>query len=575
MLTLRSTWAPQPTTERIRRTPLSYDATNDRIAYASGKIVVIRSVKEPNSSSTLYTEHVYPVSSVAFAPSGHYIATGDTSGQVRIWNTTGDNVTTKGPFAATSGSINAIAWDHESKRIMAVGDGKERFGHAFSWDMGTSIGEIGGHSSKINGVAIRPCRPLRAATVGEDTKLVFYTGVPFKFLKTVNKHTSPISDVAYSPDGSLFATAGCDRKVGLYDGISGEFKCWLNAGHDASVLAIAWKGNDKVVSAAVDCTVRVTDVNENKCVRVYELPKKPENHQTGVVVTPENVISVSHEGTLYYWGDDSKPSRSIEGPQRCVTALVTSLEKHHVYSATLDGKVFEWTNGLAHCLPYRHDGPVLRFVQLHDALQSVGWDKTVRSIIGKTSVTLAYQPVDVAAADSQVVAVSEDALEIGGKVKSLDGQGYAVDYAKGIAAVGVGMKVILVDSEMRTIGELGPARSHVSSVKFSPCGQMVAVGDGSGKIVLYNVEKREIITSRWAFHTSRVTSMAWHRDGDHIATGATDSNIYVYSVRTPSKNLKKLAAHKDGVTNVAWQGDTLVSSGSYGEICIWDVILQS
>lgn len=66
---------------------------------------------------------------------------------------------------------NDLAWDGESKRIIAVGDGKEksvqpftsdvgairqsqnlfvlvetRFGHAFLVDMGSSTGEILGHS---------------------------------------------------------------------------------------------------------------------------------------------------------------------------------------------------------------------------------------------------------------------------------------------------------------------------------------------------------------------------------------------------------------------------------------------
>jgi len=41
-----------------------------------------------------------------------------------------------------SGRINDIAWDGESQRIIAVGDGKERFGHAFSFDSGNTVGEV-------------------------------------------------------------------------------------------------------------------------------------------------------------------------------------------------------------------------------------------------------------------------------------------------------------------------------------------------------------------------------------------------------------------------------------------------
>ena len=84
-----------------------------------------------------------------------------------------------------SGPIRSIAWDADNSRIIAVGQGKEKFGHAFSWDSGNSIGDIQGHSSPINAVDIKPQRPYRAATVGDDHALVFFTGPPFKFDKSL------------------------------------------------------------------------------------------------------------------------------------------------------------------------------------------------------------------------------------------------------------------------------------------------------------------------------------------------------------------------------------------------------
>jgi hypothetical protein len=41
-----------------------------------------------------------------------------------------------------SGRINDLAWDGESQRIIAVGDGKERYGHAFTYDSGNTVGEV-------------------------------------------------------------------------------------------------------------------------------------------------------------------------------------------------------------------------------------------------------------------------------------------------------------------------------------------------------------------------------------------------------------------------------------------------
>jgi len=45
---------------------------------------------------------------------------------VRIWDCVGEEMVTKGAFNIISGPIKDLAWDGESKRIIAVGDGKER-----------------------------------------------------------------------------------------------------------------------------------------------------------------------------------------------------------------------------------------------------------------------------------------------------------------------------------------------------------------------------------------------------------------------------------------------------------------
>jgi len=88
-----------------------------------------------------------------FSPSGYYIASGgsspnetvayvDVTGTVRVWDAVGSDMTMKTETKVISGRINDIAWDGESRRIIAVGDGKERYGHAFTFDSGNTVGEV-------------------------------------------------------------------------------------------------------------------------------------------------------------------------------------------------------------------------------------------------------------------------------------------------------------------------------------------------------------------------------------------------------------------------------------------------
>ena len=128
-----------------------------------------------------------------------------------------------GEYSIIAGRINDIAWDGESQRIIAVGEGKERFGHCITADSGNTCGEVSGHSSQINSVSIRQQRPLRAATGSDDTSMVFYHGAPFKFnTKLQEQHNNYIYGTEFSPDGNALVSVGSDKKVWIYDGKTGE-----------------------------------------------------------------------------------------------------------------------------------------------------------------------------------------------------------------------------------------------------------------------------------------------------------------------------------------------------------------
>lgn len=139
---LDAIYAASPSTARGTPTHLSSDPKGERLAYASGKSIFLRSIDNP-AISKQYTQHTAQTTVARFAPSGYYVASGDVSGSVRVWDCVGEGAT-KGEYHIIAGKINDIAWDGDSQRIVAVGDGKERFGHFVTADSGNSCGEISG-----------------------------------------------------------------------------------------------------------------------------------------------------------------------------------------------------------------------------------------------------------------------------------------------------------------------------------------------------------------------------------------------------------------------------------------------
>ena len=70
----------------------------------------------------------------------------DVTGSVRVWDAVGPDMALKTETKVISGRINDLAWDGESQRIIAVGDGKERYGHAFTYDSANTVGEVPLHT---------------------------------------------------------------------------------------------------------------------------------------------------------------------------------------------------------------------------------------------------------------------------------------------------------------------------------------------------------------------------------------------------------------------------------------------
>nr|XP_032522738.1 actin-interacting protein 1 [Danaus plexippus plexippus] len=174
------TFAALPRTQRGTPLVLGGDPKGKHFLYTNGNSVIIRDIENP-AISDVYTEHSCQVNVAKYSPSGFYIASGDVSGKVRIWDTVNKEHILKNEFQPIGGPIKDIAWSADSQRMVVAGEGRERFGHVFMAETGTSVGEISGQSKPINSVDFRPARPFRIVTASEDNTLAVFEGPPFKF----------------------------------------------------------------------------------------------------------------------------------------------------------------------------------------------------------------------------------------------------------------------------------------------------------------------------------------------------------------------------------------------------------
>lgn len=599
----------------VRGASTKLNSNGDKVIYANGRIVVVHDLKDLGSSRC-FSGHAQNTTVAQFSHTGYYCASADVTGLVKIWDTIGEDQSVKYEYKVISGRINDLAWDGESKRIIAVGDGRERFAHPFMVDTGTSCGEVTGHSKVINTVSIRRQRPYRAVTGGDDGLIIFYQGTPYKYDKTIKTHTRFVQDVKYAPSGDLFASVGSDYKAFLYDGKTGDTLTELiDDPHKGSIMACSWSADGKsFMTSSLDCTVKLWDVESKKVAKTWTLGKGVPYQQVGCVwTTSDDLVSLSMSGDLNIFDKREggpHPSRVLQSPQKAITAAVRGPSASDTFIAgTADGRVFSYHTASQSVSCVEGEGHTNLVSGLSagsdGTLYSSGFDDRVREISandGAFSFTQATfgacsQPKTLAIAGDDTLFVVEinviEAIRSNQRVFELKPKysPSAIAATKDIVAVGSEDNMVYVytwDGKALTesyvlVGNKRP----ITAIALSSNGDYIAAGDSAGKIVLFSTTEKKKITDRWTNHTARIASLAFLSPSPtepamHLASTSLDTSVCIYSVTNITLTPKYVAirgAAPGGGCAIVWlecqeQGKgRLVSGGSDGCARIWEIVL--
>ncbi|CAL9730446.1 actin-interacting protein 1 [Monosporozyma unispora] len=625
-LELKVVVPPQPSTERNFTTHLSYDETTNAIAYPCGKSAFIRGLNQftndnKDVSNVQFTGHANNnVTVVKFSPikGSQYLVSGDSSGKVIVWswNFIDDNDHTrvetkvKSEFQVLSGPITDISWDFEGRRLCVVGDGKDQFGSFISWDSGNSLGEVTGHSTKVNSCDMKQSRPMRAVTVDDNGKVVFYTGPPFKFSTSDQLHHDQnkfIRDVKFQPgDGKVLVSVGSDRKINVFDGVSGEFIKTIEDPEETisgGLFALDWLNNDTFVTASADSIVRVWDLESGKCTYKWNLNPNGDKdiglQQVGIVSIQggEAVATLSLNGNLTVLKLNEETSiATIKGHNKGITSLAVN----PLITGSFDGKVVDWNDDKV-TLYQGHNNLIIGLNnKKYPEISSLSWDDTLQ-INDQVKYKFESQPKFAAINsdpkdedylyavinnDNELVIIQSYTGEIINTLKLQD-PASTITISKSYVAIGYERTNAIELFKLHDLDQRftlkTTMRSTPSCVSISPSEKLIAAGDVLGKIILFDIETRDIKTSRWAFHTGRINAISWRPqlstandddEEDLVATGSLDTHVMIYSVKRPMKTIKFLNAHKDGVNNVMWQdADHIVSTGNDACIKTWELQL--
>lgn len=591
-------YASLPRTQRGQPIVLGADPKGKNFLYTNGNSVIIRNIENP-AIADVYTEHSCAVNVAKYSPSGFYIASGDQSGKIRIWDTVNKEHILKNEFQPIGGPIKDIAWSPDNQRIVVVGEGRERFGHVFMTETGTSVGEISGQSKPINSCDFRPARPFRIVTGSEDNTIGIFEGPPFKFKMTKTEHSRFVQAIRYSPSGHLFASAGFDGKVFIYDGATSELVGEVgNPAHKGGVYGVAWKPDGtQLLTCSGDKTCRLWNVETRELVTEFVMGTTVDDQQVSCLWMGEHLLTVSLSGNISYLdvNNPEKPLRVIKGHNKPITVLGLSDDRSTIYTGSHDGVVTNWNSGSGandRIGGTGHGNQINGIAAWDEFIYTCGIDDSLRKISVEGNaytdfvVKLNCQPkaltifrnenIIAIACVKEITLVKDNAKVLSLPIK-YEASSISANSETMELAVGGDDQKLRIYSLSGTSLELKTELEHLGAVTdctYSPDNKLLVACDAHRKVVLYSVpEYKPAHNKEWGFHNARVNTVAFSPNSLLVASGSLDTTIIIWSVANPSKHTIIKNAHPQSqITRLVWlDNNTVISTGQDCNTKVWEV----
>jgi WD40 repeat protein len=398
--------------------------------------------------------------------------------------------------------------------------------------------------------------------------------------------------VAFSPDGSLIATANFDNAIRIYDAKSRKLLAYGHSntgGHTGGVNSLSFSSDGSLLATGgLDKTARVWDVAEavkrhradrgNQAIVFAPRVVFEGNGQAvySVALSPngKKLVTGSQDGSVRLWDvPDRKPGTTLR-------VGINKAKKLSGHGITVE------------CVAFSSDGR---------RIASGSWDNTAKLYddVGKDIATLkghnrGIMAMAFSAEGSTLVTVSGDhAAPVSGEVRmwdAADGKdrgliGKHTDMALGVSIPKDGNRVVTTGRdrairiwdtqkriEVKTIQPSGSTHDDpkiVQALAYSADGFQLAVAGEGGTIAIWDTKTRKR-TAILEGHTDMVYALSWSNDGSRLASASGDRTAIIWDLSSakPVRTWK----HAGGVYAIAISPDgKTVATGGFDKIVrLWD-----
>ncbi|WP_013325407.1 NACHT domain-containing protein [Gloeothece verrucosa] len=494
------------------------------------------------------TGHQSWVYSVAFAPDSQTLASGSEDNTVKLWNyQSGECLHT---LTGHQKGVRSVAFAPDSQTLASGSD--DHTVKLWNYKSGECLRTLTGHQSWVYSVAFAPdSQTLGSGSDDHTVKLWNYQSG--ECLHTLTGHQSPVYSVAFAPDGETLASGSWDNTVKLWNYKSGEYLHTLT-GHQSPVRSVAFAPDSQTLaSGSDDHTVKLWHYQSGECLHTLTGHQSPV-YSVAFASNSQTLASGSDDHTVKLWHYKSGECLyTLTGHQRGVRSVAFAPDSQTLASVSDDHTVKLWHYKSGECL-----------------YTLTGHQSQVRSV--------AFAP------DSQTLASGSDDHTVklwnyksGECLHTLTGHQsrvYSVAFAPDSQTLASGSDDHTVKLWNYKSGEcLHTLTGHqrwVYSVAFAPDSQTLASGSWDNTVKLWNYKSSECLHTLTG-HDRGIRAVAFAPDNQTLASGSWDNTVKLWNYKS-SECLHTLTGHRSGVNSVAFAPDsqTLASGSEDKTVKLWN-----